>query len=156
VDKEVKIGEIKISNAKDNLAATGIGSCLIVTFYDANKKMGALAHAMLPNLKDKNRIHNPVIEKQRDTRYVHDAIDEILKEMETMGMRRGDLECKLIGGANMFGVYELDIGSENVISAREKLKKEGINIVGEAIGGSQGRSVDFSVETGIVTVKMKF
>ena len=49
-----------------------------------------------------------------------------------------------------------DIGKDNVLSAREKLQAEGIKIVGECVGGSQGRSVEFSPTTGVVTVKIKF
>jgi len=56
----------------------------------------------------------------------------------------------------MFSAFESDIGKDNVSSAKEKLKKEGIKIVGEVVGGSQGRSVEFSVASGIVTVKVKF
>jgi len=56
----------------------------------------------------------------------------------------------------MFSAFESDFGKENVSRAKEKLKKAGIAIVGECVGGSQGRSVEFSVTTGIVTVKTKF
>jgi chemotaxis protein CheD len=79
--------------------------------------------------------------------------------MEEHGAKREDLEAKLIGGANMFPSFILgtdDIGKENVLSAKDKLKKEGIRIVGECVGGSQGRSVEFSPTTGVVTVKTKF
>ncbi|MFB0524815.1 MAG: chemotaxis protein CheD, partial [Phycisphaerae bacterium] len=65
-------------------------------------------------------------------------------------------EAKLIGGANMFPSFNSDIGKDNVSSAKEKLKKERIKIVGECVGGSQGRSVEFSPTTGVVTVKIKF
>ena len=35
-------------------------------------------------------------------------------------------------------------------------KEEGIKVIGESVGGSIGRSVEFSVSSGIVTVKTKF
>jgi len=34
--------------------------------------------------------------------------------------------------------------------------KEGIALVGECVGGSQGRSVEFSVASGVVTVRTGF
>ena len=52
--------------------------------------------------------------------------------------------------------YESKIGEDNISYAREKLKKLGILVVGECVGGSQGRSVEFSLSSGIVTVKTKF
>jgi len=80
----------------------------------------------------------------------------VIKRIETLGAKRESIEAKLIGGANMFSAFESDFGKENVSRAKEKLKKAGIAIVGECVGGSQGRSVEFSVTTGIVTVKTKF
>jgi chemotaxis protein CheD len=154
--QEVLIGEIVVTDEQDDLTATGVGSCLVITVYDAGNRIGALAHAMLPRSGGRSQPSRPISENKRDTKYVEEAIDEILEKMQDMGTNRSNLESKLIGGANMFGVYEPDIGMENVVSAREKLKREGIKIVGEAVGGSQGRSVEFSIETGIVTVKMKF
>jgi len=56
----------------------------------------------------------------------------------------------------MFGLSSSDIGRENVLSAKKKLKQENIKLIGESTGGSVGRSVEFSVATGIVTVKISF
>lgn len=56
----------------------------------------------------------------------------------------------------MFSAFESDIGERNVLSAKQKLKNEGVKLFGEVVGGSQGRSVEFSVGSGIVTVKTKF
>ena len=169
MDIEVNIGKIAVSNDSANLVSSGIGSCLVITLYDAKRLIGALAHAMLPTrdssfvargssyqsrmTNPESRIPNPEI---RDTKYVDMAIDEMLQRMEYMGSRREDIEAKLVGGANMFSAFEHDIGKENVLSAKEKLKKEGIKFVGEAVGGSQGRSVEFSASSGIITVKVKF
>lgn len=162
MDIEVNIGKIAVSNDSANLVSSGIGSCLVITLYDAKRLIGALAHAMLPTRDSsfvargssyQSRIPNPEI---RDTKYVDMAIDEMLQRMEYMGSRREDIEAKLVGGANMFSAFEHDIGKENVLSAKEKLKKEGIKFVGEAVGGSQGRSVEFSASSGIITVKVKF
>ena len=76
--------------------------------------------------------------------------------MQALGAERIDIEAKLVGGANMFGLSSSDIGRENVLSAKKKLKEAGIKLIGESIGGSVGRSVEFSVATGIVTVKISF
>ena len=162
MDREVKMGEIAVTKSADNLVASGVGSCIVITLYDPKLKIGALAHAMLfdrrssfvtrePN--NERRIRN---DESRDTRFVDVAIDKMVARMEDDGVKRRDLEAKLIGGANMFSAFESNIGKDNVTMAKEKLKKEGIRIVGESVGGSQGRSVEFFVATGIVTVKIKF
>ena len=155
MDREVKIGKVVVTKSAENLIVSGIGSCLVITLYDPKLKIGALAHAMLPAHHASNPIPNPRSEI-RDTKYVDIAIDEMLKRMEAFGTKRGDLEAKLIGGANMFPGFPSDIGKDNVSCAKEKLKKEGIQLIGESLGGCVGRSVEFSVASGIVTVKMKF
>ena len=172
MNKEVQMGEIGVGGTDDNLIASGIGSCLVITFYDPKQKIGALAHTMLParrmffevrDVKDERRkinLNSPssakASEGKPDTRYADTAIDQMLKRIEAEGAKRENLEAKLIGGANMFSAFKSDISEDNISYAREKLKKEGIVIVGECVGGSQGRSVEFSVASGVVTVKTKF
>lgn len=154
-DIEVKTGEIKVLNGAGQLTATGIGSCLIITLYDANKKIAAMAHAMLP--RETGFVKREAARyASRDTRYVNEAIEAMLDKMEKMGASRRNTEAKLVGGANMFSAFETDIGKDNVISAKDKLKTEGIKLVGESVGGSIGRSVEFCVASGLVTVKVKF
>ena len=156
------MGEIEVAKGDDSLIASGIGSCLAITFYDPRQKVGALAHTMLParrmssegrSPKDERRQNNP---GSPDTRYADTAIDEMLKRIEAQGAKSENLEAKIIGGANMFSAFVSAIGENNISYAREKLKKVGIPVVGECVGGSQGRSVEFSVASGIVTVKTKF
>jgi len=150
MDIEVKMGDIAVAENANNLTASGIGSCVAITLYDPKLKIGALAHAMLPPHSRLAGHGTP------DTKYIDTAIDEMLKRMLTCGARKQDLEAKIIGGANMFSILDSDIGKQNVLSAKEKLKKEGIKIAGECVGGSIGRSVEFCVAPGIVTVKTKF
>lgn len=159
MDTEVKIGEIAVAKSPDNLIASAVGSCLVITIYDPKLKIGALAHAMLPSRGASRATHHEIRDTQytsRDTRYVNTAIDEILRQLNTLGAKGEDLEAKLIGGANMFPALKSDIALDNISCAKEKLSKEGIKIVGESVGGNQGRSVEFSISSGIVTVKIKF
>jgi len=178
MDTEVHMGDTAIIDGPHNLITSGVGSCLVVTLYDPKLQIGALAHTMLPLSPMQSTEHDTrlsgslssealpgrqtcLVAKQlsakvEDTKYIDVAIDQMLKIMESKGAKRKNLEAKLIGGANMFPSLDSGIGKDNVLSAKEKLTKEGIKIVGECVGGSQGRSVEFSPTTGIVTVKTKF
>ncbi len=155
VGREVKMCETAIAKDSEILAASGIGSCVVITLYHPGCKIGAMAHAMLPN-NCSLVIGRKLSNESRHTKYVDEAIDEMLRNMESKGAKAGDLEAKIAGGANMFPACGSDIGRDNVLSAKEKLKKEGIKVVGESVGGTIGRSVEFSVASGIVTVKIKF
>jgi len=178
-DTEVPMGDIAVAKGAHNLITSGVGSCLVITLYDPKLQIGALAHTMVPSSAKRDTqfgqrlsTHFPseaapprqaslvaehVSKKTKETKYVDIAIDQMLKGLVAKGAKRQDLEAKLIGGANMFpSIASDDIGKDNVLSAKDKLNAEGIRIVGECVGGSQGRSVEFSPTTGIVTVKVKF
>lgn len=137
-----------VTKEGDNLTASAVGSCLVITLYESKLKIGGMIHAMLH--------HRSQPGEQPDVKYVDTAIDIALEKMRSLGAERKHLEAKLAGGANMFGFTNSDIGKENIESARKKLKEEGIKLIGESTGGSVGRSVEFSVATGIVTVKISF
>jgi chemotaxis protein CheD len=175
---EVHMGDVVVTEGPYNLITSGVGSCLVITLYDPKHQIGALAHTMLPLSPTQSTGHNmklpgslscetlpgqqaclvteQVSAKVNDTRYIDVAIDEMLQRMQTHGAKRENLEAKLIGGANVFPSFDSNIGEDNVLSAKEELKKKRIRIVGECVGGSQGRSVEFSPTTGVVTVKIKF
>lgn len=159
-DIEVHMGDIAVGKDANNLIASGIGSCLVITLYDPQQKIGALAHAMLPPHSRAAPVRRSLSEGgsrgKRDTKYIDIAIEEMLKKLLAQGARREKLEAKIVGGANMFSAFTSDIGKESVLSTKEKLKEEGINLVGESVGGSQGRSVEFSSASGLVTVRIKF
>lgn len=148
---EVDMGRMAIANYKEarNLTSTGIGSCLVITLYDPKLKLGALAH---PMLSAESRRDNT----QPDPIYIDTAIEQMLEKLLFYGAVRERLEAKIVGAANMFAAFKWDVPRDNISCAREKFKKEGIRLVGECVGGSIGRSVEFALDTGIVTVKTKF
>lgn len=151
-DVEVHVGEMAAAQGSGTLCASGIGSCVIVTLYDRTRRVGALAHALLPTSP------GPRDEKSSagDTKYVDAAIDKMLERMSAYGVKKKNLEAKIAGGANMFAEFQSNVGKDNVAAARAKLKAEGIELVGEVVGGHIGRSVEFCVASGIVTAKTKF
>ena len=143
------MGDVAVAKGNDILVAPGIGSCVIIAIYHPKDKIGGMAHAVLAGARERSP-------SPSDTSHVNTAIDELLKRMARLGADRRGSQAKLVGGANMFSAFESSVGADNVSCARDKLKKEGVTIAGECVGGSQGRSVEFSVATGIITVKTKF
>ncbi len=146
MDIEVPMGELVVTQEEVNLTTHAVGSCAVIALYDPKLKIAGMIHTMLPHTHD----------GQPDAKYVDTAIDLALEKMRALGAQSFDIEAKLVGGANMFGLSSSDIGKENVLSAKKKLKEVGIKLIGESTGGSIGRSVEFSVVTGIVTVKISF
>ena len=142
---------MKVTKAPTKLVALGVGSCIVITFYDPKLKVGAMAHSMLPSSMKHGQPSNPFACADL-------AIDEIIRKMESLGSQRQNMEAKIVGGANMFPSLRherLRTGEENILAVKEKLRKEGISLAGEVVGGSVGRSVEFDTASGIVTVRVK-
>lgn len=146
MNREVPMGGFVVTEEGGNLTCQAVGSCIVIALYDGNLKIAGMIHAMLPYA------HNG----SSDIKCVDTAIDVAVEKMCSLGADKRDMTAKLVGGANMFGFTTPDIGRENVKSAKKKLKEVGIKLVGESTGGSIGRSVEFSTETGIVVMRISF
>ena len=143
--------QAKVTKAPTRLKALGVGSCIVIALYDPVLKVGAMVHPMLPDSTKSDRVSNPF-------RFVDSALDAVIKKMESLGSRKQNVKAKIVGGANMFpslGHGSLQTGEENAVAVKKKLRKEGISLMGEVIGGSVGRSVEFDTASGIVTVRVK-
>jgi len=147
---DVSMSDMKAATNPHMLRSSGVGSCIVITLYDSQKRVGAMAHSMLAE-NVSGSIENPL-------RFVESAIDAMLSALRVLGASKERLEAKIIGGANMFKVFDRgpdSIGIHNVEAARKKLEKEGIKIIANDTGGNVGRSVAFELTTGLVEVKTK-
>ena len=147
---DISMSDMKVAKNDGVLRSSGIGSCVVITLFDPVVRVGALAHPMLAkNISDTT---------DHSLRFVDKAIDAMISALERMGARKSQLEAKIVGGANMFKVFDKNpdsIGLQNAEVAKKKLDKEGIKIVANDTGGNVGRSVVFDLKTGLVEVKTK-
>ena len=74
----VGIGDLTVSKAPFILETRGLGSCVGVTLYDNKKKIGALAHIMLPRIT--SSIQENVSENMK-FRYAEYALPYMLNKM---------------------------------------------------------------------------
>jgi chemotaxis protein CheD len=155
---DVSMSDMKTAASPSILRSSGIGSCIAITLYDSVNKIGCICHPMLalPITPEKSDINGQ--RSNASLRFVENAIDAMISALAKLGSSKDRLEAKIIGGANMFKVFDKDpdsIGIHNSDSAKKKLEREGIKIVSEDTGGSVGRSVDFDLNTGFVEVKTR-
>ncbi len=142
----VGIGEYKVAHNPSVLKTLGLGSCVGVALYDPKKRIGGLAHVMLPGRS----------RKSKSTKYAYDAIELMIDDMISLGAEKKNIIAKMAGGAQIFKFMTLDIlkvGNRNIDSIRRKLKEENIKIVAEDIGGNKGRNMFFYTKTGRVLIK---
>jgi chemotaxis protein CheD len=145
---QVTIGEGVVVGTPHVISSLGLGSCVVVILYDAGRRIGGLAHVMLPD--------SASVRGRRPSYQCADtAIATLLKRLRSNGAARQDIVAKIVGGARMFSCYDgsdTGIGEQNILSVRHILRKEGIPLVGEDTGGHHGRSVEFHLDSGRVIV----
>lgn len=141
IEQKVGIGEIKIAKGDVILSAYGVGSCVVLTFYDAETKTGGLAHILLPHGADGSFKHP------------RGAIEEMLRQFSALGIDRKKIVAKIAGGSTMFGeLIQTSIGQRNVAATREQLKKFSIFLAAEDVYGNWGRTIFFNLNTGDVVI----
>ncbi|MFC1592420.1 chemotaxis protein CheD [Candidatus Omnitrophota bacterium] len=147
---EVCMAQLKLAKAPAIIVTRGLGSCLGITLYDPVKKIGAMAHPMLPDIERAKIKSNPA-------RFVNSVINKMLEELKSEGCLKHRLVAKLFGGAHMFSFIAkdsiLNIGEKNIDMAKLLFKQYGIDIAVEELGGNAGRTIEFNLETGKVRVK---
>lgn len=154
----IKTGELVIEKGEVNIKTGSIGSCVVITMYDKISKVGGLAHAMLPTRRE--GVSPTIVDVDFSSgnisaKYTDEAVDNLLYEIKKNGGNIENMEAKLVGGASMFrrlGGDKNGIGFQNIESAKNKLKKYNIYVENEDTGGSSGKTVIFSLQTGLVEV----
>ncbi|MCI9368693.1 MAG: chemotaxis protein CheD [Oscillospiraceae bacterium] len=144
----IGIADMKMTQGEGMLVTYALGSCIGICLHDPKLKLGALVHIMLPLNMETGR-KNPM-------KYADTGIRETIKQMEAKGASRSRITAKIAGGAMMFkdGSGSLgNIGQRNIESVRVNLKKEGIRLLKEDVGGTVARTLLFDVNSGLGCVR---
>lgn len=148
-DQHVRIGQVAVARGAGRLLAVGLGSCVALTLYDAARRVGGLAHVLLPN-------DGAARDDAAPARFAGRAVPALLARMRELGAA-GPFEAKLAGGAALFGPMlagaDGPMGERNVGAVRVALAEAGISVAAEETGGNSGRSVVLDVATGVVEVR---
>jgi len=147
-DTKVGIGDMKLGRREGTIITYALGSCIGITLYDPQIKLGSLLHIMLPETNGKETN----VFKFADT-----GIRETLRKMAVFGGVKNRYICKIAGGAQMFALSGGgdfgNIGQRNIESVKRILQAEGIKIKSQEVGGNSARTMLLELETG--TVKLR-
>ncbi|OXM16007.1 chemotaxis protein CheD [Paenibacillus herberti] len=149
----VKVGmaDLNVAYRGESIRTTGLGSCVGLTLYDSDRKIGGMAHVMLPDSSISRE------DSFNRAKYADTALPLLIEELEKAGARVNRLSAKMAGGAQMFAALvksdSLRIGPRNVEKCVQMLASYGIPIVGEDTGGSYGRTIELDSETGILYIR---
>lgn len=146
----VKMADLNVARSPGILITSGLGSCVGVVLYDEMKKIGGMAHVMLP---DSTTMRNQL----NKAKYADTAMDMLLDKLLKLGADKRRLWAKIAGGAQMFSFDTendlMRIGARNTEAVKKKIKEFGISLLAEDTGGSHGRTMEFYTESGRVIIK---
>ena len=136
--RSVGVADYGVTVDDTTLITSGLGSCVAVGLFDGTTAAG-LIHVMLPTA-DGRVVDNPA--KFADTGLVR-----LIEALEEAGAQCRSLSAKLAGGSEMiaFSSQERSIGDRNVEAVRNVLEELGIQVLGEDVGGDEGRTVELAL-----------
>ena len=144
----VGIADMKMAQGNGMLITYALGSCIGICLYDQKIKLASLIHCLLPLNMEPRR--------ENTMKYADTGIRETLKIMESKGALRSRITAKIAGGAKMFEVSGGslgNIGQRNIESVRAHLKREGIQLLKEDVGGSVARTLLFDPSNGLACIR---
>ncbi len=136
--QHVAQGEFGVSADPEMLLTTILGSCVSVCLWDSHARLGGMNHILLPGGGGTDLYEAAV---------GANAMELLINGMLKAGARRDWLEAKIFGGARMIAARS-DIGARNGAFVTEFLERENIPLMGQSLGGTQGRRVQFWPESG--------
>ncbi|MBZ9636043.1 chemotaxis protein CheD [Clostridium sp. FP1] len=149
---EIKVGiaDLNVAFSPYKIITVGLGSCIGIAIYDKAIGIGGLAHIMLPDSSQFNKITN-------EMKFADLAIPILVEKMIKKGATLRNMRAKIAGGASMFNFPDksiiMDIGNRNGIAVKSALKSLSIPILSEDIGGNKGRTLIFDTTSGVLSIR---
>lgn len=142
----VGVAQLKIGS-NPQIFRTILGSCVGICVYERNKKIGGLAHILLPE----------AIPDGNPEKYANTAIPMMIDLLLKQGCKKEFMSAKIAGGSSMFKFSQGNplglIGDRNIEAVKKALALKGVPILCEDMGGSLGRVIDFFLDDGHLRVK---
>lgn len=137
-------GQALVSSEAHIEFSTVLGSCVALCLYDPEVRVGGMNHFLLseppPGLAATTAI---------DEHYGVYLMELLVNQMLGIGAHKSRLRAHLYGGANV-NRNMMRIGSANAEFAQGFLRREGIMLMREDLGGTNARRVDFRPASGLV------
>lgn len=149
-ERIIRVAEWAAEQGDAVLVTLGLGSCVAIMLHDPAVGAGAMAHILLPSRSLARDMTNPA-------KFPETAVPLLVTRLSALGAEPRRLVAKLAGGASMFAQLmspgSVQMGERNIAAARQSLRRAGIPVAREAVGGTVGRSVRFYVSDGRVEIR---
>jgi chemotaxis protein CheD len=128
---------------------TLLGSCVALTVWHPQQRIGGMCHYMLPN-----RARTPG--SAFDGRFGDEAMATIMEMMDALGTRPGDYEATLSGGADTMGAAgsaQTNIGERNIELGWMLIDRCGFQLNSVDVGDDVPRTVTLDLTNGAVQIR---
>jgi chemotaxis protein CheD len=140
-------GDLFVADA-DYQIRTILGSCVSITLWHPQSRMGGMSHFLLPTRG------NAAKGQELDGRYGDEALLQMIAQLRASGVNPALCQAKVFGGGNMFPDHShpgaINVGHRNGEAARALLQGHNIPIVSESLFGVGHRQIIFNVSNGDV------
>ena len=154
VDGKVTVGVADIALTNDpsaTLITYALGSCIGVTIYDPQTKIGGMLHFMLPNSKT-----NPEKAQKIPSMFADTGVPLLFEQAYELGAQKKRLIVCAAGGAEVLTEdTHFKVGSRNRTFLRKLFWKNDILMAGDETGGNISRTLSMSMVDGTVTIRNK-
>lgn len=135
---------------EDVVLKTVLGSCIAITLWHPEQKMGGMCHYMLPTRGWPTTL--------LDGRYADEAITLLLQAIAQYPPPLDEYEIKLFGGGNMFDQphyarRDNNVATRNIEAAWQLTRHLGLDIKAHHLGHSGHRSLIFELSNGSVWLR---
>lgn len=137
---------------------TLLGSCVSITLWHKQRKLGGICHYLLPQGELSNN-HKHVNGSSLDGRYANDAFEFFLQHIKQQKSFPNEYEAKIFGGAYLLKEHDKkntkttqNVGQKNIEVGLSFLRQHGFQIKSKHVGGACHRNIIFDVKNGDVWV----
>lgn len=150
----LKPGELVVCDV-GTVVQTVLGSCVSVTFFHRQSRIGSICHGLLPTCNCDCGCTNACSDGMR---FMNCSIRQMIEQLQARGIKLRELEAKVFGGSDMFRIAEsriskINVGAQNVRTTLAVLAEYGIHPLAADTGGHEGRKLFFISCTGEVYLK---
>ena len=138
--KYVYTGEIAVTSNNGLLISSPLGSCVAVTAFEEEKKIGGMAHIMLPGKA-------PGFYTKNKNLYTFEAIESLIASLKQKGANPKKMKICFVGGANVLKKENDTISKQLVNSIISILNKKHLQVMASVVGGYERRVVFFNLNT---------
>ncbi|MEL6978882.1 MAG: chemoreceptor glutamine deamidase CheD [Pseudomonadota bacterium] len=138
-------GDHLVTDEKGLALVTLLGSCVAACIRDPGTGVGGLNHFLLPDDKSDGG--------SGSMRYGTNAMEVLINDILRRGGSKNRLEAKVFGGGNVIESSAKEtVGDRNARFVLDYLRREGVSVAAQDLGGSRARRIFFFPETGRVSV----